>query len=185
MAWCVSVSGREHNTLSHRQKPSGGAVMRYLSPVKCGRRLKSQPEMVSRSGYRQNCDKGPHSRKETAPGGGAPRPLGSLCRGIDRSLNREAGNRSPVGGLSNQYRTTTTMAATSNAAISESARSMRLERGFAMSASSGGMTQTLNVGLLSAAPFRAGAEPQVGGFSSPASQPMTPDLRGSRDTTVV
>jgi hypothetical protein len=165
-------------------------VIPHLNPVKCGRRLKSQPEMANRSGYRQNRGKGVHSRKETAPGGGAPRPLGSLCRGIDTSLNREAGNRSPVGGQSSQYRTTTTMAATSNAAISESARSRRLERGFAMSASSGGMTQTLNVGLLSTAPspqlrFRAGAEPQVGGFSSPASQPMTPDLRGSLATTVI
>src|SRR6202022_2051375 len=83
----------------HSQSPAkawGGAVMPHLNPIKCGRRLKSQPEIANRSGYRQKRGKGSHSRKETAPGGGAPRPLGSLCRGIDTPLNREVGNRSPA-----------------------------------------------------------------------------------------
>jgi hypothetical protein len=78
------------------------------------------------------------------------------------------------------------MAATSNAAISESARSRRFERGFAMSASSGGMTQTLNVLAYSfALRLRAGAEPQVGGFNSLAATQPRLDAMGSLDASVV
>ena len=39
----VRQSGREHNTLSHRQKAEGRAVMRQYRPVMSGKRLKSGP----------------------------------------------------------------------------------------------------------------------------------------------
>jgi len=64
----------------------------------------------------------------------------------------------PLARAIDQYRTTTTMAAINNAAISDSARSLRFERGFAVSTSSGGMTQTLTVlAYAFKLRFRAGA----------------------------
>jgi hypothetical protein len=78
------------------------------------------------------------------------------------------------------------MAATSRTATSESALSRAFERGLAGVASNGGMAQ------LELFQSRAGfarlallSNFQVGGFSSPTSQPRAPDVIGSLDTTVV
>jgi hypothetical protein len=85
-----------------------------------------------------------------------------------------------------QYRATRTMAATSNAATSESALSRAFERGFGGVTSIGGITQLepfqLHAGFVGRAPV---SKFQVGGFNSPASQPRAPDVMGSLDTTVV
>jgi hypothetical protein len=54
-----------------------------------------------------------------------------------------------------------------------------------MSAPSGGITQPSMLVCSFALGLRADAEPQVGGFNSPASQPLAPDVMGSLHTMVV
>jgi hypothetical protein len=108
--------------------------MQQHNPVMSGKRLKTEGRVARLE---------PSSRKNNGPRRGSTGAVGVVgVEGIDPDLKRGPGNRSKAFWKPpDQYRATMTMTATSNAAISESARSRAFECGFAGVASRGGMTQ--------------------------------------------